>query len=42
LVFRFSDSIDLTTILSNVAGNGVGGTILMAIVGLIKNQLAKK
>jgi hypothetical protein len=34
--------LDMTTILSNVAGGGVGGAILMAIVGLIKNQKAKK
>jgi hypothetical protein len=28
--------------LSNVAGGGVGGAILMAIIGLIKNVVAKK
>jgi hypothetical protein len=28
--------------LSNVAGGGVGGAILMAIIGLIKNAMAKK
>jgi hypothetical protein len=31
----------MTTILSNVAGGGVGGAILMAIVGIIKNKMAK-
>jgi hypothetical protein len=30
-------SLDLTTILSNVAGGGVGGAILMAVIGVIKN-----
>jgi len=25
-----------------VAGGGVGGAILMAIIGIIKNQMAKK
>ena len=34
-------SLDLTTILSNVAGGGVGGAILMAIIGIIKNKMAK-
>jgi hypothetical protein len=34
-------SMDLTSILSNVAGGGVGGAILMAIIGIIKNQMAK-
>ena len=35
-------SLDLTTILSNVAGGGVGGAILMAIIGIIKNKMAQK
>jgi hypothetical protein len=34
--------LDLTTILSNVAGGGVSGAILMAIVGIIKNKMAAK
>ena len=34
-------SLDMTTILSNVAGGGVGGAILMAIVEIIKNKMAK-
>jgi uncharacterized membrane protein YeaQ/YmgE (transglycosylase-associated protein family) len=34
-------SMDLSSILSNVAGGGVGGAILMAIVGIIKNKMAK-
>jgi hypothetical protein len=33
--------MDLTSILSNVAGGGVGGAILMAIIGIIKNKMAK-
>ena len=35
-------SLDLSTTLSNVAGGGVGGTILMAVVGIIKNKMAAK
>jgi len=35
-------SMDLTSILSNVAAGGVGGAILMAVIGIIKNQMAKK
>lgn len=34
-------SLDMTTILSNIAGGGVGGAILMAVVGIIKNKMAK-
>ena len=34
-------SMDLTSILSNVAGGGVGGAILMAVIGIIKNKMAK-
>src|SRR6266516_4069069 len=34
--------LDLQSILANVGGGGVGGAILMAIVGIIKNQMAKK
>jgi hypothetical protein len=34
-------SLDMTTILSNVASGGVGGAILMAIVGIIKNKMVK-
>ncbi|HTC15849.1 MAG TPA: hypothetical protein VK695_08620 [Steroidobacteraceae bacterium] len=29
-------------ILGNVAGSGVGGIVVMAVVGLIKNAMAKK
>ena len=32
---------DLTSILSNVGGAGVGGAVVMAIIGLIKTQMAK-
>ena len=35
-------SMDMTSILSNVAGGGVGGAILMAVIGIIKNKMAKK
>ena len=31
-------SLDMTAILSNI---GVGGAILMAVVGIIKNKMAK-
>ena len=34
--------MDLQSILTNVGGGGVGGAILMAIVGTMKDQMAKK
>jgi hypothetical protein len=34
--------LDLQSILANVAGGGVGGAILMAVIGIIRNQMAKK
>ena len=34
--------MDLNSILTNVGGGGVGGAILMAVVGIIKSQMAKK
>ncbi|MGE3313952.1 MAG: hypothetical protein AB7O26_02470 [Planctomycetaceae bacterium] len=34
-------SLDLTQILSNVAGGGVGGAVLLAIVSIIKNNMSK-
>jgi hypothetical protein len=34
-------SLDMTTILSNIAGGRVDGAILMAVVGIIKNKMAK-
>ena len=34
--------MDLQSIVANVAGGGVGGAILMAIIGLIKNAMAKR
>jgi uncharacterized membrane protein YeaQ/YmgE (transglycosylase-associated protein family) len=33
--------LDLTSLLSNVGGSGVGGAVLMVIVGLIKAQMSK-
>jgi hypothetical protein len=33
--------MDLTSILSNVGGAGIGGAAVMAIVGLIKTQMSK-
>ena len=37
-----SGPMELTTMLSNVAAGGIGGAILMAIIGFIKNAMAKK
>jgi len=34
--------MDLQSILTNVGGGGVGGAILMAVVGIIKNKMANK
>ncbi|MCU1321009.1 MAG: hypothetical protein JWM43_658 [Acidobacteriaceae bacterium] len=33
--------MDISSILGSVAGGGVGGAIVMAIVGLIKTQMSK-
>ncbi|OYY50940.1 MAG: hypothetical protein B7X95_02205 [Methylophilaceae bacterium 17-44-8] len=35
-------SMDIAAILTQVAGGGVGGAVLLAIVGLIKNAMAKQ
>ncbi len=35
-------SVDIASIVSQVAGGGVGGGVLLVIVGLIKNALTKK
>jgi hypothetical protein len=32
---------DMSSILANVAGGGVGGAIVMAIAGLVKTQMSK-
>jgi hypothetical protein len=34
-------SLDLASIIGNIASGGVGGGVLMAIIGLIKSLLAK-
>jgi uncharacterized membrane protein YeaQ/YmgE (transglycosylase-associated protein family) len=34
--------MDIASILTQVAGGGVGGGILLAIVGLVKNAMAKQ
>lgn len=34
-------SMDLTGILSTVAGGGVGGGVLLAVVGLVKKLFSK-
>ena len=36
-----SSGLDIGSILSTVAGGGVGGGVLLAIVGMIKKMLAK-
>ena len=36
-----SGGMDLTGILSSVAGGGVGGGVLMAVIGLIRKAIAK-
>ena len=35
-------SMDIASIITQVAGGGVGGGVLLAIVGLIKNAMAKR
>ena len=35
-------SVDIASIVTQVAGGGVGGGVLLVIVGLIKNAIAKK
>jgi hypothetical protein len=32
----------MQSILANVGGGGVGGAILMAIIGIIKNKMSEK
>ncbi len=35
-------SMDIASIITQVAGGGIGGGVLLAIVGLIKNAMAKQ
>lgn len=35
-------SMDISSILTSIAGGGVGGGVLMAIVGIVKGMLNKK
>ena len=35
-------SLDLSSIIGNIASGGVGGGVLMAIISVIKNMMAKK
>ena len=35
-------SMDISSILTSIAGGGVGGGVLMAIVGIVKGLLNKK
>lgn len=35
-------SMDIGAIISQVAGGGVGGAVLLAIIGFIKNAMAKQ
>jgi hypothetical protein len=34
--------LDMASIISSVVGGGVGGGVLMAIIGLIRQSMAKK
>ncbi len=34
--------LDLGAVISDVAGGGVGGAVLLAIIAMIKNSMAKK
>lgn len=36
-----SGSLDLAGILSSIAGGGVGGGVLMAVIGVIRKAMAK-
>jgi hypothetical protein len=37
----YGSGMDIASILSSLAGGGVGGAVVMAIVGLIKPKMAK-
>ena len=36
-----TSGVDMSSILSNVGGAGIGGAVLTAIVGLVKSKMAK-
>jgi uncharacterized membrane protein YeaQ/YmgE (transglycosylase-associated protein family) len=36
-----SGGMDMSSIIGNVAGGGVGGAIVMAVIGLVKAQMSK-
>jgi uncharacterized membrane protein YeaQ/YmgE (transglycosylase-associated protein family) len=36
-----ASGMDLSSIVSSVAGGGVGGAVVLAIVGLVKSQMSK-
>ena len=38
-LFSGGGGMDMQSILANVGGGGVGGAILMAIIGLIKDKM---
>lgn len=37
-----SGGMDIASIVSQIAGGGIGGAVLLVIIGLVKNVLAKR